>query len=149
MPARAGTGSRRPSFIGHSSKNPHWPTGGNHVLKYILMIAKVGILRVRECVLRVPNHVAFQRPPQPHHAARIGHRQRFECNRVVGGKQRGVDTHSERNGDNCNQREYGAAAKRANGVAKVLHGVLKPQQRTLVAVRLLCLFHAAIGALRR
>jgi hypothetical protein len=33
-------------------------------------------------------------------------------------------------------------------VAKILHGVLEPQQRTLVAVGLLGLLHAAIGALR-
>jgi hypothetical protein len=33
-------------------------------------------------------------------------------------------------------------------VAKILHGVLEPQQRTLVAVGLLGLFYAAIGALR-
>jgi hypothetical protein len=38
-------------------------------------------------------------------------------------------------------------SQRAHGMPEILDGVLKPQQGTFIAVRLLCLFYAAISAL--
>ena len=76
-------------------------------------------------------------------------RNRSQHHRVDLAEDRGIGANAE-----CKRENYGGGESRrfrqhTQRVSNILHGLLDPEQRPLIAMSLLRLLHAAVGSLRR
>ena len=127
----------------------HGPAGGDQIGEDVLMLAAIQILLPGKSILHVADPAVREPAFQPDYLRRIGNRQRFESDGVVGGKQRGVDADSQGKGDHGNDGETGAPRHRPAGVAQILRRLLEPQDGPFVAMRLFGLFEPANFGYRR
>jgi hypothetical protein len=88
-------------------------------------------------------------PFEDHQVLRISGGQRPQQHCVNFSKDRGVRSDAKRKGEDNNRGKARRSAQYPRRVAKILQRLLNPQQRTFIAMSLLCLLHSTIGALRR
>ncbi len=87
-------------------------------------------------------------PAKYHQVLWVFDGQRAEHNCVDGAEDRSIGADAERQSQNCNRGKPRRLGEHAQRVAQVLHCLFDPEQRALVAMRLLCLLHAAVSAPR-
>ena len=79
---------------------------------------------------------------------RIFSRQRPQHHRIDNAEDGGIGADAERQCKNRNGGKARRFCQHTQRIAQILYRLFDPKQGSLVAMRLLCLFHTAVGALR-
>ena len=92
--------------------------------------------------------VVMRTPAENHQALRVLRRQRPQHHRINNAEDSGVGADAERQGKNRCAGKARRSCQHTQRIAQILYRLLHPKQGSFVAMRLLCLLHTAVGALR-
>ncbi len=87
-------------------------------------------------------------PAKDHQALRIFGRHRSQHHRIDHAKDRSIGADAKCQRKNRNRGKARGFCQHPQRIAQILYRLFDPKQGSLVAMRLLCLFHAAVGPLR-
>ena len=92
--------------------------------------------------------LVMRAPTKNHQALRVFGRQRPEHHRVDDAEDRGVGADAERQREDCNSGKARRFRQHPQRITQVLYRLFDPKRGSFVAMRLLCLLHTTVGALR-
>src|SRR5215472_4880859 len=89
-------------LFGSVQKNRSHQTACDGACKYVVVIAKLNVLVIREVILDISGTAVLEPSLEAQDPARIGNRNRFQRNRIVNGEKGRIDADSQRDRENGN-----------------------------------------------